>query len=92
MSPSRFATEFLSHKGPFKVTIYMLVLELKKLCLRESNVLIYLQAKLGSEAKSLVSNFMLFTSNLGKIWSVSPLTFEDNPGLRIWSCLITLGM
>ena len=50
------------------MTLYMLlILELKKLCLRESNVLIYLQAKLGAEAKSLVSRFMLFTSNLGKI-------------------------
>ena len=68
MCPSRFATEFLSHKGPFKVTLYMLlILELKKLCLRESNVFIYLQAKLGAEAKSLVSKFMLFTRNLGKI-------------------------
>ena len=46
MSPSRFATEFLSHKGPFKVTIYMLVLELKKLCLRPCSVpLLTLQAE-----------------------------------------------
>ena len=68
MSPSRFATEFLSHKGHFKVNLYMfLILEWKKLCLRESNVLIYLQAKLGAEVKSLVYKFMLFTSNLGKI-------------------------